>query len=89
MLSNTDRNVDLLVPTCEIRVVRAGYPVVGERPAHVLVDGLLGRLQQPVAGGEQPVQELTQVEERLLGIPARVLHKSINNTSVTVEDIYI
>ncbi len=75
MFPNTDRNVDLLVPTCEIRVVRAGYPVVCERPAHVLVDGLLGRLQQPVAGGEQPVQELTQVEERLLGVPARVLQQ--------------
>jgi hypothetical protein len=75
MVPNTDRNVDPLVPTCEIRVVRAGYPVVSERPAHVLVDCLLGRLQQPVAGGEQPVQELTQVEERLLGVPARVLQQ--------------
>jgi len=53
--------------------VRAGYPVVCQRSAHVLIDLLLGWLQQTIAGGKKPVHELTQVEERLLGVPARVL----------------
>lgn len=45
-----------------------------------LVYGPDPRVQQGVAGGEDPVQELPDVEEGLLGVPARVLQEVPHDT---------